>query len=115
MNYNGNLQVYCQIRAAELGCADFTLRYRAFKFRADGGIDIQTGNDLFILADADSFVKIQSDNGLYERENALITEDQVEHYGQISITANSNELPPDKLLKVAFWQLIPLQRKVRKS
>jgi hypothetical protein len=106
MEYAGLLNTYAEIRAAQLGCTDFTLKYRAIKFRASQKKEIQTGNDIFLLVRADTMVKVESDAGTYSRENADVEEDMIEHHGQIRLSA-AVDLPPEVILKVEFWQMTP--------
>jgi hypothetical protein len=114
MEYNGALTEYFQIRAAELGCVDYTLKYRAFKLRSGEKVDIQNGNDVYFIARADAMVVVESQNGLFHRENPEVNEDQIEHSGQLTISSDRS-LPDGIALRVEMWQMIPSQCRLRQK
>ncbi len=81
---------------------NYYLRFRHFVLRAGETIEIDAGNQFFILVDEVSEVSIQSDFALYDLADPTTNEQKYEHQGNITIY---NYAP--NATHVRFIQVIP--------
>lgn len=81
---------------------NYLLKFRHFVIQPNDTITIDGYNEYFLLVDADNYLKVCSEFGVYDLFDNGINEQQHEHQGVITVT-NSSEIPK----QIKFIQVIP--------
>lgn len=81
---------------------NYLLKFRHFVIQPNDTILIDGYNEYFLLVNADSYLKVSSEFGVYDLFDNGINEQQYEHQGVITVTNNS-EIPKH----IKFIQVIP--------
>jgi hypothetical protein len=93
-------------RIAELGyCQRYHTELRQFKLQGGTTLNIDAQNELWFLVEGAESLQLESDNGLMEITNSLISEAVYEHTGRITIK-NKNSVT----VIVKFLQVIPVKK-----
>ncbi|MGZ3931677.1 MAG: hypothetical protein ACXVNO_01435 [Bacteroidia bacterium] len=94
---------YIPRRLRELGYGeDYITRWRHFQLGAGEAITIKSYNEIYLLIEPVSGIKVRSKTGLFDSTDTTINEMQYEHKGKIQVGNNTHSS-----LLVLFIQIIP--------
>jgi hypothetical protein len=94
---------YIPRRMQELGFGnDYLVRWRHIQVDKLNTVIINSGNDLFLLIDPVSGMKVKSKAGIFDLDDFSVNEMQYEHRGKIGVV-NTGLFP----LMALFIQVIP--------
>lgn len=82
---------------------NYLLRFRHFQIAPVSKLELKASNELFILIDPDSMIKVFSKAGVYNVQDNKINEMQYIHRGNITVINQGKK----EFMQVMFLQVIP--------